>query len=596
MDVPTAGKAGFRFFFLLRGLLFCTGLFFCLATELNAQTPQSLSDPNSPGVREQQRQRQFLEEQRRRLMPSQQETPPIPLPPLSQEDVWIPEGEQPCFTIHEITLEGEDHRKFEFALRAADKVFATGQPDSPIGKCLGTRGINLVLKRIQNAIIRRGYVTTRVLAAPQALKDGVLRLMVVPGRVHAIRFTEDSHPRIVTWNTIPTRPGDILNLRDIEQGLENLKRPPTAEADFQIVPAGEGAKPGESDILITYKQKFPLRLDLALDNSGGKATGRYLATASVSYDNMLGLSDLFYASGTFNPIEGDPSPGRTHSFALGYSVPFRNFSLSYHWDYYEYLQTQRTSQQSVAYSGTQESMELRLAYMLYRDAHRKLQIFGAAGTKEIHNFLDDTEIMVQHRRTATVTAGFNHREFFDNKGYLDITAQVAQGVDWFGALPAPEEANGAGVSRPTIYTGTLELEYPFKIGSVPLHYHGRLNAQYSPQILTAIDRFSIGSRYTVRGFTGDYTLSAENGFVLRNEIGLPLWQSGQELYAAFDYGAVDGPSVRTQPGRSLSGVAVGLRGGYKYFTYDIFVGGPWGVPKRFHTDPLVCGFRIGASF
>ena len=414
LDVPTARKAGFRFLSLLWGLLFCTALPLCLATELNAQTA---SDPTSAAVREQERQRQFQEEQRKRLMPSPQETPPIPVPPLSQEDVWIPEGERPCFEIHKITLEGEDYRRFEFALRAANSVFATGQPDSPIGKCLGTRGVNLILKRIQNAIIRRGYVTTRVLAAPQALKDGVLRLMVVPGRIHAIRFTEDSHPRIVTWNTMSARPGDILNLREIEQSLDNLKRPPTADADFQIVPAGEGAKPGESDILITYKQKFPLRLDLSLDNSGGKATGRYLGTASVSYDNMLGLSDLFYASGTINLAEGYPSPGSTHSFAIGYSVPFRDFALAFHWDYSQYLQTQRTSDQSIAYSGTQESMELRLSYMLYRDASRKLQLFGAVGTREIHNFLDDTEIMVQHRRTATATAGFNHREFFSNKGY-----------------------------------------------------------------------------------------------------------------------------------------------------------------------------------
>ena len=593
-------KAGFRSFSLLWGLLFCGGLLFCLAPKLNAQTPQTTqgsSDPTSAAAREQERQRQFLEEQRRRLMPSQQKTPPIPIPPLSQEDVWIPEGETPCFKINKITLEGDNYRKFEFALKAANSVFATGQPDSPIGKCLGTRGVNLILKRIQNAIIRRGYVTTRVLAAPQALRDGVLRLMVVPGRIHAIRFTEDSHPRIVTWNTISARPGDILNLREIEQSLDNLKRPPTADADFQIVPAGPGAKPGESDILISYKQKFPLRLDLSLDNSGGKATGRYLGTASVSYDNMLGLSDLFYASGTINLAEGYPSPGSTHSFAIGYSVPFRDFALAYHWDYSEYLQTQRTSDQKIAYSGTQETMELRLSYMLYRDASRKFQLFGAVGTKEIHNFLDDTEIMVQHRRTATATAGFDHREFFENKGFLDVTAQIAQGVNWFGALPAPGESSGQGVSLPTIWSGTVELEYPFKIGPVPMHYHGKISGQYAHrQILTATDRFSIGSRYTVRGFTGDYTLMADNGFVWRNEIGVPLWKSGQELYAAFDYGAVDGPTARTQPGRSLSGVAVGLRGGYKYFNYDLFVGGPWGVPKHFHADPLVCGFRIGVSF
>jgi hemolysin activation/secretion protein len=43
---------------------------------------------------------------------------------------------------------------------------------------------------VQNAIIERGYVTTRILAAPQDLKTGVLMLTVVPGRVNAIRFAD----------------------------------------------------------------------------------------------------------------------------------------------------------------------------------------------------------------------------------------------------------------------------------------------------------------------------------------------------------------------------------------------------------------------
>jgi len=164
-------------------------------------------------------------------------------------------------------------------------------------------------------------------------------------------------------------------------------------------------------------------------------------------------------------------------------------------------------------------------------------------------------------------------------------------------LPAPEESNGEGVSRPTIYSGTVELEYPFKIGALALHYNGKFNGQYSSQRLAATDRFSIGGRYTVRGFNGDSTLLAENGFVWRNELGVPLWQSKQELYVACDYGAVDGPSVYTQLGRSLSGAAIGLRGGYKYFTYDAFVGIPWGVPKKFkEADSAVGGFRVTASF
>src|SRR5690606_4098992 len=115
--------------------------------------------------------------------------------------------------------------------------------------CLGAEGINVAMAHVQNAIIAQGYVTTRVLAAPQDLRTGELSLTVIPGRVRAIRFA-DANPRAHFLNAVPIQPGDLLNLRDIEQGLENLKRAPTADADIRIEPAeGENAKPGESDIV-----------------------------------------------------------------------------------------------------------------------------------------------------------------------------------------------------------------------------------------------------------------------------------------------------------------------------------------------------------
>lgn len=36
---------------------------------------------------------------------------------------------------------------------------------------------------------------------------------------------------------MPAREGELLDLRDIEQGLENLQRVPTVQAEMAIVPA-----------------------------------------------------------------------------------------------------------------------------------------------------------------------------------------------------------------------------------------------------------------------------------------------------------------------------------------------------------------------
>ncbi len=207
------------------------------------------SQGQTPGSAAQELLRQ---QERERALREQQESTPdvrIPIPAMPAPDL-LPKEEGPCFTIHEIQLTGEDAGKFLWALKAADPA-----TDPATGRCLGTAGINVVMKRIQNAIVARGFVTTRVLAAPQDLNSGVLALTVVPGRVRAIRFAANTSSRATAWNAVQIRRGDLLNLRDIEQALENFKRVPTVEADIQIVPAhGDDARPGESDLVIAWIQ------------------------------------------------------------------------------------------------------------------------------------------------------------------------------------------------------------------------------------------------------------------------------------------------------------------------------------------------------
>ena len=166
----------------------------------------------------------------------------------------LPEAEYPCFSIRSISLE-DCTGVFAWALAAANPA-----EDPAVGRCLGAAGINMLMSRVQNAVMARGYVTTRVLARPQDLEDGHLVLTLIPGRVRAVRISADSDARAELSNAIPIRAGDVLNLRDLEQGLENLKRLPSVEADIRIEPGG---LPGESDLVVVWKQAFPLRLHIA---------------------------------------------------------------------------------------------------------------------------------------------------------------------------------------------------------------------------------------------------------------------------------------------------------------------------------------------
>lgn len=566
--------------FIAATLISCTLSF--TASQAQAQTAASTERDAAEQRRAQERETQLREQQER--------TPDVRLPtPAAAAAQRLPGSETPCFSIHQLTLRGEESARFGWLL---DALSGPDGLDSPLRQCLGAKGINLVLQRAQDALVARGFVTSRVLAEPQDLASGRLVLTVFPGRIRAIRFAEPVDPRATAWNAVPAKPGDILNLRDIEQALENFKRVPTAEADIQITPADQ---PGQSDLLITYKQGFPFRLALSADDSGTKGTGKYQGGVTLSYDNWWTLNDLFYVSLTQDLGGGDSGPRGTEGMTVHYSVPLGYWALGTTISRSSYNQTVAGISQDYTYRGTSNNTEIKLSRLMYRDAIRKTSASLKAFSRQSQNFIDDTEIQVQHRVVGGWELGIGHKEFM-GPASLEGNLAYKRATGAFGSLPAPEEAFGEGTSRFALVTADASLSLPFKLGNQRWRYNGNWRAQFDQTPLTPQDRFSIGGRYSVRGFDGESSLSAERGWLIRNELSAALGESGQELYVGLDHGEVSGPSSGLLVGKWLTGAVMGVRGGFKNLQYDLFIGAPLYQPEGFRSASSVVGFSLNYSF
>lgn len=210
------------------------------------------------------------QERERALREQQERTVEDRLKPTIIDAQTLPDGESPCFRIDRLALTGEGAENFQWALGFAD--MAGTAADDWRGRCLGTKGMNVILARVQQAVIAKGFVTTRVLVGPQDLAGGTMTLTLIPSRIAAIRFkaAESGQPAPATTSllgAIPARVGDLLNLRDVEQALENLKRLPTADADIQIeASTAPNAKPGDSDLVVAYTRKASALGPLAANN------------------------------------------------------------------------------------------------------------------------------------------------------------------------------------------------------------------------------------------------------------------------------------------------------------------------------------------
>ncbi|HHT0321838.1 TPA: ShlB/FhaC/HecB family hemolysin secretion/activation protein [Raoultella planticola] len=529
---------------------------------------------------------QFIIQQQRQKALEQQLTPPTPDVRLSEPSssfgrIPFP-TESPCFPIQRVALSGQQALPRWLPLqRIADQAQ---------GHCLGGKGINLLMSTLQNRLVDHGWITTRVLAPSQDLKSGTLKLTIVPGYVRHVRLTEQSDRYIQLYSAFPAHEGNLLDLRDIEQGLENLQRLPGVEASMEIVP---GDNPGESDIVITRKQAKMWRLGLSLDDSGTETTGRYQGGVTLSLDNPFSLSDLLYFSASHDL---DDSGGKkSRNYIAHYSVPYGYWMLGITGSDYDYHQTVAGLNGDYRYSGKSKNLDVQLSRVLHRSGTQKTTFTYDVLARESRNYIDDTEVGVQRRQTAAWRVGLQHRHYI-GQATLDLGASYQRGTRWFGAQPAPEEYVGDATALSKITQLNAQLDLPFTLGSQNFRYNVQYLRQISNTPLTPQDQFAIGNRWTVRGFDGERTLNASHGWYVRNDLAWRTPLENQELYLGADYGEVGGYSSDYLIGQHLAGGVIGVRGNAFRTGYDLFAGTPFSKPDGFHTSAVALGFNLNWSW
>ncbi|EEW9162052.1 ShlB/FhaC/HecB family hemolysin secretion/activation protein [Escherichia coli] len=528
----------------------------------------------------------FIIQQQRQEALEQQLTPSAPDVRLSAPGSFAHKinfpVETPCFQIKQTELKGADALPHWLPLQK----IANGA----VGHCLGAKGINLLMSTLQNRLVDHGYVTTRVLAPSQDLKSGILRLVIIPGVVRHVRLTPDSDDYIQLYSSFPAHEGSLLDLRDIEQGLENMQRLPGVQADMEIVP---GEQPGESDILITRRQDKYWRLGFSLDDSGTRSTGRYLGGITFSLDNPFSLSDLLYVSATHNfPHYGDKG---SKNYTAHYSVPFGYWQFSVTASDYDYHQTVAGAVEDYQYSGESQNLGMQLSRVLHRNGTQKTVLTYDVQARRSRNYINDTEIQVQRRQTAAWRLGLQHRHYI-SQATLDAGVNWQRGTRWFGAQPAPEEIFGEATALSKILQMNASFNLPFTLAEQPFSYSFRYQRQLSNTPLPPQEQFAIGNRWTVRGFDGERTLNASNGWYIRNDLAWRTPLPEQALYLGMDYGEVGGAGSEYLVGRHLAGGVVGLRGRLLSTDYDVFIGRPFSKPAGFMTSDVTAGFNLFLNF
>lgn len=455
--------------------------------------------------------------------------------------------------------------------------------------------ITNIRNAFQRKLLDKGYVTSQVYIPEQNLNAGTLQFMVMPGRVEDIQYGDSSAHG--PWRTaFSVRPGDILNIRDVEQGLEQMKRVSSQSVTMKLLP---GTSVGTSIIELSIKQDKPVHGSISFDNSGLESTGVYQGSFTSSFDQVFRANDTFTLS-LSGDLSGSGSIKGTRAASLNYVIPHGKDTFSLSFSKSRYHQTIQSNPYDFIYSGKSTTMKAKWNHVWSRTQREKRAFDISISTRHNHRFINDMEIPVQALRTTSMEFGISNRKYIGN-----ATLYSRLGFQWgIGALGAQPEhkasvAMGGPTSRYHMWLVDVDYRKPFVMGHRPASFTSSFHGQWvqGGKRLYSVDTINIGNRYSIYGFDGEYTLMGDSGWYVRNEVSSVIPRLNTEVYLGFDVGAVYGKSTEALVGRTIAGTALGIRGNYSSgLLFDAFVSTPLYKPQGYHTKKFYSGFTVGYRF
>ncbi len=419
---------------------------------------------------------------------------------LSAGPVFAADGECPRLERVEI----DETRLLPAAER--DRIFAAA-----VGRCIEPALLRELLTRLSNAYLERGYVTTRPYLPEQDVADGVVEIGVVVGTIEAV---------VDAATGVPDRrlaaafagAGEVLNLRRLETALETLERVASVGASFEIRP---GERPGASIVAVEFVEARPWRLELGVN---GQTDLDDRLSLLLALDNLLEINDALVVRANTGEVRQTRQSNR--SGEIEYSLGFGAYWLAFAHGEVDFEQRVQGINESFLSTGDAVTDTLRVGRLLARDRRSRLSLSVALEITDTRNFFAGQLIDVSSYRTSQLRLELEH-DWLPRWGRWRTRYRLHRGLDRYGARDDDYFTLDRGFDNPArlqFEKFVLDSTAEVALGDPVLRLQAVL--QYSDDVLFAADQLSLGSPYTVRGYSS--ALSGSNAGYLRGDLIWPI--------------------------------------------------------------------------
>ena len=493
----------------------------------------------------------------------EQQRQPLRLPPPADADVRPkPPEPRPALPVSP-TLKVHVTR-FTFS---GNTLFTDEQLESVvqefIGKELDFEALTDAATKVRAYHRERGYFLAQAYLPQQAIRDGVVEIAVIEGRVGIVELQRRPATRLAEWLLAGIldahlKTGDIITETGLEKPLLLINDLPTAAVTSEIRPS---RTVGAADLRVNVDQGVGLFNGyIDFDNHGSRFTGEYRLGASLNMNNPLTIGD----QATFRVFGTDE---QMYFGRAAYLVPLGFYGTRVGLSVTQFNYTLAKDFAPLLASGEGLVKSAFAFHPLYRTRNTNLIGQFAYEDKRLFDRIDATNT-VEDRFIDSIKGGVvgDFRDSFLGGGLNAFSITYTQG----DLKIAPTSVAQADVSSTGLNTvGTFrKWNYDFKrLNRVTenMNVLFALSGQQASKNLASAEKMSLGGPNGVRAYpVGE--ANGDSGNLITSELryiwpGVKVFDGDVMVFALYDWGQVD---VNEKPlpttvhnKRSISGYGVG---------------------------------------
>lgn len=489
--------------------LYCVALLALLLTTVPAAAQVLLPPAADPAVLQQREiERQRLERQERerqeRIERPVQPPPAPPAPAPGPEDALQ-------FFVGRIDFEPRSE------LLKPEELEALAAPYR--GRTLRFSDLRELVAKINELYRARGIVTAQAVLPPQEIKDGVVLIRLVEGRVGRIRLEGNDSTRAgYVTDRLKLKPGMLMDLPVLERDLLRFNRSNDAQLAAELRP---GEAFGQTDVAVAVHE--PKRNDLRAfaDNAGSEPTGENRFGVSYLRRSLMGRRDDL----SLSLVRASGHEGYYGYYGFPVGVLGTRVTLGLFEDRTEIKEGPAAG---LGISGRASAQSVSLRHPAWVRPAYAVDALLSYTRRETKN--DISGVTLSESELEAWSAGAELQWALARSSWL-ASAQYVSGNDSEVSLADRQYA---------LWRGTLRLSQA--IGSSWNLYSGLYWQLTSDELLPSSEQFYLGGESSVRGF-GPAVLGGDQGYALNIELHRALDLLRAEAlrtsgFLFFDYGKV----------------------------------------------------------